>query len=107
MNRFFHFFTPFRAGILVLCMAFSGFGQTVVTIRNNSAFVAASDLAAWAAAMGAHASQLATRNYVELQLARARVSGLRAGVAYAQALYPNDALVFASLDALVRSARQF
>jgi LmbE family N-acetylglucosaminyl deacetylase len=64
-------------------------------------------VAAWAAAMGAHASQLATRNYVELQLARARVSGLRAGVAYAQALYPNDALVFASLDALVRSARQF
>ena len=64
-------------------------------------------VAAWTAAMGAHVSQLSTRNYVELQLARARVTGLRAGVAYAQALYPNDPLVFASLSSLVRSARQF
>jgi LmbE family N-acetylglucosaminyl deacetylase len=61
----------------------------------------------WTAAMEAHASQLRTRNYVELQLCRARVQGLRAGVSYAQALYPNDPLIFDSLSPLTRSARRF
>jgi LmbE family N-acetylglucosaminyl deacetylase len=64
-------------------------------------------VAAWTAAMEAHASQLRTRNYVELQLARSRVQGLRAGVEYAQALYPNDPLVFGSLAPLARTARRF
>jgi LmbE family N-acetylglucosaminyl deacetylase len=64
-------------------------------------------IAAWTAAMEAHASQLSTRNYVELQLARARVQGLRAGVEFAQALYPNDPLVFGSLTPLARTARRF
>jgi len=64
-------------------------------------------IAAWQAAMAAHASQLATRNYVDLQLSRARVLGLRAGVDYAQALYPNDPLVFGSLSPLGRSARRY
>jgi len=54
-------------------------------------------LSGWTRSMAAHASQLKTRNYVEAQLARARVHGLRAGVTHAQALYPNDPLV---LDAL-------
>jgi LmbE family N-acetylglucosaminyl deacetylase len=67
----------------------------------------ASVVASWTAAMRAHASQLGTRNYVELQLARARVLGLRAGVEYAQALYPNDPLVFESLSPLTRAARRF
>ena len=62
---------------------------------------------AWTAAMEAHASQLQTRHYVELQLARARVHGLRAGLEYAQPLYPNDPLVFDSLHALTRGARRF
>ena len=62
---------------------------------------------AWTRAMEAHASQMQTRNYVELQLARARVLGLDAGVAYAQALYPNDPLVFDSLAALERGARRY
>lgn len=48
-----------------------------------------------------------TRNYVELQLARARVLGLDAGVDHAQALYPNDPLVFDSLAPLSRGARRF
>ena len=64
-------------------------------------------IAAWTAAMGAHASQLSFRGHSELQLARARVHGLRAGVAYAQALYPNDPLVFGSLADLPGSARRF
>jgi LmbE family N-acetylglucosaminyl deacetylase len=64
-------------------------------------------IATWTASMEAHVSQLSTRNYVELQLARARVQGLRAGVEYAQALYANDPLVFGSLASLVRTARRF
>jgi LmbE family N-acetylglucosaminyl deacetylase len=68
---------------------------------------ASRDVQAWTKAMGAHASQLRGRNYVELQLARARVKGLRAGVEYAQALYPNDPFVFDSLAPLARTARRF
>ncbi len=64
-------------------------------------------VAAWTAAMSAHASQLKTRNYVELQLARARVRGLDAGVEHAQPLWPNDPPVFASLTPLTRGARRF
>lgn len=64
-------------------------------------------LAAWTGAMAAHASQARTRDYVGLQLARARVNGSRAGVSHAQALFPNDPLVFASLRPLGRAARQF
>jgi LmbE family N-acetylglucosaminyl deacetylase len=64
-------------------------------------------VAAWTLAMEAHASQMKTRNYVELQLARARVRGLDAGVPYAQPLWPNDPLVFGSLAALGRGARRF
>ena len=64
-------------------------------------------IAAWTAAMRAHASQMATRNYVELQLARAQMNGLRAGVERAIPLFANDALVFASLATLGRAARQF
>lgn len=61
----------------------------------------------WQAAMAAHASQARTRNYVELQLTRARLLGLRAGVEYAQALYPADPIVLTSLDPLGRTARRF
>lgn len=60
---------------------------------------------AWTNAMEAHASQLRTRNYVEMQLARARMHGSRAGVEHAQPLYPNDPLVLDSLAQLTRSAR--
>ncbi len=64
-------------------------------------------VATWQAAMEAHASQMKTRNYAELQLARARGHGLNAGLAAAQLLYPNDPLVFDSLALLTQSARQF
>jgi LmbE family N-acetylglucosaminyl deacetylase len=64
-------------------------------------------VAAWTAAMEAHASQLRTRAYVELQLTRTRLLGLRAGVERAMALFPNDPLVFDSLEELDRAARQF
>jgi LmbE family N-acetylglucosaminyl deacetylase len=68
---------------------------------------AAEIVAAWTAAMAAHASQGRTRNYVELQLTRARLNGLRAGLEYAMPLFPNDPLVFDSLEPLGRAARRF
>jgi LmbE family N-acetylglucosaminyl deacetylase len=64
-------------------------------------------VATWTAAMEAHASQLKTRNYVELQLTRARLNGLRAGVGHAMPLFPSDPVVVDSLAALERAARRF
>ena len=64
-------------------------------------------LAAWTAAMEAHATQVKARAYVEMQLTRARVNGLRAGVGHAIALYPNDPPVVDSLARLGRSASRF
>lgn len=62
---------------------------------------------AWRRAMEAHASQLQTRNYVELQLTRARLNGLRAGAAHAIPLFAADALLVSSLAQLGRAARRF
>ena len=64
-------------------------------------------VAAWIAAMEAHASQTSARPYVELQLARARVHGLGAAVDYATALFPAGPLLFNSLSGLGRGARGF
>ena len=64
-------------------------------------------IATWTAAMQAHASQTSARAYVELQLARARLLGMRAGAEYASALFPNEPLVFGSLGQAGRSARSF
>ncbi len=62
---------------------------------------------AWTAAMAAHVSQVSQRSYVELQVTRARLRGLRAGIGHAIALFPNDPLVFSSLVAVGRSTRRF
>jgi LmbE family N-acetylglucosaminyl deacetylase len=64
-------------------------------------------LAAWTAAMDAHATQMRTRNYRALQLARAQVNGLRAGVGHAIALYPNAPPVLKSLAQLGPDASRF
>src|ERR1035437_7172390 len=64
-------------------------------------------LAGWTSAMEAHASQTSAHNYVELQVTRARLLGIRAGVSHAIALFPNDPLVVDSLAQLSRSARHF
>jgi LmbE family N-acetylglucosaminyl deacetylase len=68
---------------------------------------AADILKVWTSAMQAHATQTSARNYLELQLTRARLRGLRAGGGHAIALFPNDPLVLDSLAALGRGARQF
>jgi len=64
-------------------------------------------LGVWTAAMEAHASQVSTRNYVDMQLTRARLRGLRAGIGHAIALFPNDPVVLDSLAPAGRSAQQF
>lgn len=64
-------------------------------------------IASWTAAMKAHASQVSARAYVELQLARARVLGLRAGTGHATALFPNEPLLFESLTHAGQGARKF
>ena len=64
-------------------------------------------ISAWTAAMVAHKTQTATRNYVELQLTRARLLGARAGISHAMALFPNDPLVLKSLTQAGRAARRF
>lgn len=62
---------------------------------------------AWQAAMNAHVTQASTRDYIDLQLNRARLWGARAGVAYATALFPNEPLLFQSLTQVGKGARQF
>jgi LmbE family N-acetylglucosaminyl deacetylase len=64
-------------------------------------------LKAWSSAMKAHATQVSARDYVDLQLTRARLRGLRAGVGHAIALFPNDPLVLDSFAGVVRGARRF
>jgi LmbE family N-acetylglucosaminyl deacetylase len=64
-------------------------------------------VAAWTAAMEAHASQTSARNYVELQLTRARLAGQRAGLGHAIALFPNDPPVLDSLAQLGCSVPRF
>jgi len=64
-------------------------------------------ITAWTSAMEAHVSQVSARNYIELQLIRARLTGQRAGIEHAIALFPNDSPVLGSLAQLDRSARRF
>jgi LmbE family N-acetylglucosaminyl deacetylase len=64
-------------------------------------------LQAWIASMEAHVTQARTRNYVELQIMRARLHGARANVSHACALYPNDPIVVESLAPVSRGARRF
>ncbi len=64
-------------------------------------------VAAWKAAMQAHATQVAARNYIELQIVRAQLLGARSGVSHAIALFPNEPLVFGSLAQAGVGARKF
>ena len=57
--------------------------------------------------MEAHATQARARDYVAMQLARARLNGLRAGNGHSIALFPNDPPVVASLGWLGRGASRF
>jgi bacillithiol biosynthesis deacetylase BshB1 len=63
--------------------------------------------AAWKAAMECHASQMRTRNYLDLQVARARVLGAAIGGEYAMALWPNDPIRLDANAALPDTGRRF
>lgn len=64
-------------------------------------------LSVWTAAMEAHTSQTGARRYVEMQITRARLRGLSAGIGHAIALFPADAIVVDSLAPIRRGARFF
>ncbi len=64
-------------------------------------------LARWIELMECHQTQLRTRNYIDLQTARARLLGIEAGVEYAQALYATDDMLVTSLAELPASVRLF
>ena len=64
-------------------------------------------LSVWTAAMNAHRTQTNALGYVELQLTRARLRGLRAGIGHAIALFPNEPILIESLAELGRGARAF
>jgi len=61
----------------------------------------------WTAAMEAHATQVSARNYIDLQLTRARLLGARTGLSHAIVLFPNDPLVFGSLAQAGIGSRRF
>jgi len=61
----------------------------------------------WQAAIACHASQLRTRAYPELVLARARTLGASIGVEYAVGLWANDPLRLRSLADIPLSSRHF
>ena len=62
---------------------------------------------AWKEAMQCHASQMKTRDYVELLVARARVLGAQVGVEYAMAVWANDPIRLQALTDLRESGRRF
>ena len=62
---------------------------------------------AWKKAMDCHASQMATRNYLDLQVARARALGLEIGAEYAMAVWANDPIRLDALTDLNGSGRVF
>lgn len=64
-------------------------------------------LNAWKNSMEAHATQVSARSYVDLQLTRARLRGLRSGISHAIALFPNDPVVLDSLAHVTLASRQF
>ena len=61
----------------------------------------------WIALMNCHQSQVSSRRYVDLQVARARQYGLLAGCDHAMALWPCDPPVVDRISRLPRSARSF
>jgi len=63
--------------------------------------------ARWVELMECHRTQLRTRNYIDLQTARARLLGAEAGVEYAQALFPRDHFLVQTLSQVPPAVRLF
>jgi bacillithiol biosynthesis deacetylase BshB1 len=62
---------------------------------------------AWEAAIHCHKTQMKTRNYMDLVLARARTLGASIGVEYAAGLWLNDPIRVGSLGDILLSSRYF
>jgi LmbE family N-acetylglucosaminyl deacetylase len=65
------------------------------------------NFAQWIELMECHRTQLRTRNYIELQTARARLLGVEAGVEYAQALFAPDDFLVGALAEIPGAVRIF
>jgi len=61
----------------------------------------------WVQLMECHQTQLRTRRYIDLQVARARTFGVEAGVDYAQVLFTDSDFLVGGLAELPRSVRLF
>lgn len=61
----------------------------------------------WVELMECHATQMNTRRYVDLQVARARSEGLQVGGEYAQALFANDRLLVECATQAPKGVRLF
>jgi bacillithiol biosynthesis deacetylase BshB1 len=61
----------------------------------------------WKEAMACHRSQMETRDYADLQLARARLLGAEIGVSYAMALRANDPIRLDAITDLRGTGRHF
>jgi bacillithiol biosynthesis deacetylase BshB1 len=61
----------------------------------------------WKAAMECHGSQMKTRNYVDLQVTRARLLGEEIGVRHATALWANDPIRLEGITDLRGSGRRY
>jgi len=61
----------------------------------------------WERAMKCHASQMASKNYLDLQLTAARLLGLTIGVEYAMGLWVNDPVRVDFLSDISLSSRNF
>lgn len=61
----------------------------------------------WKQLMACHHTQVSNRDYIDLQVTRARQLGHMAGCGYAIALWPNDPPVLSHIHTLARCARGF
>lgn len=81
---------------------------TAAESRTGAVYIDISDqVEAWKELMACHATQMRTREYLDLQITRARQLGLEAGCAHAIALWPNDPPLIERLSDVPASARGF
>jgi bacillithiol biosynthesis deacetylase BshB1 len=86
----------------------TGTGSGIALIGLAKVIVDVSDVfETWKAAMECHRSQMQTRNYIDLQIARARLLGAEIGVSHAMAVWANDPIRLDGISDLQGSGRRF
>jgi N-acetylglucosamine malate deacetylase 1 len=77
-------------------------------LQNPDIVIDISDLMAeWEEVMNCHASQVMTKQYIDLQKTGARLLGLRTGTDYALGLFANDPLLLETISEVRLSSRTF